>query len=196
MSKNKMVTCFFVLICFSNISFAQSSNKVGVGIALFDVHQFIEVITSQGTSVSSTITLPIVTSPNFRIEPEVGFFRASDEEKNGETIEETTTSWRIGVGLFPQKTFDDFTLYYGGRVGYLSQSQSHEQPNFKSEQSASGFYIAPAIGGEHNFSDHFSLGGEAQLVYSSVTVKPDEGDWEESLSVLNTRALVFFRFYF
>lgn len=66
----------------------------------------------------------------------------------------------------------------------------------KNEMGTSGYYVARALGGEHYFSDHFSLGGEAQFVYTSVTTEPEDGDWERNLSVINTRVLVFVRFFF
>jgi len=94
------------------------------------------------------------------------------------------------------KKYSPFTLYYGARVGYITQTLTDENGSETDEVSSSGFYIAPVLGGEHYFSDHFSLGGEAQIIYASVSTKPDEGNWEQDLSAINTRVLVYIRFFF
>lgn len=196
MFRNKMFKAIFILLCFVSLSLAQSGNKVGVGIAIVDIQQFFEMIISQGSGMTATLTLPIEMSPSFRIEPEFGYFRASVENKNAVTQTETVTNWRIGAGLFPQKTYDKFVLYYGARIGYISQTQTDEVNGSKEEATTTGFYIAPAIGGEHFLSDHFSLGGEAQLTIASLSSEREGSDYEQSILLLNTRGLVFFRFYF
>lgn len=195
MLKNKMVITVFLSICFFSSSIAQSSNKFGVGIALFDIQQLWETAISDGWN--ATITFPIETSPKFRLEPEIGYYKATEENDNP-TREHTVSSFRIGLGVFPQKTYEDFTLYYGVRVGYISQTQTStiSELNVDYEETTSGFFIAPALGGEHYFSEHFSIGGEAQLVYASLDSERKDSNDKSNLSYFNTRALIFFRFYF
>ena len=197
MSTSKLVISLFILACFIGTSFAQSSNKTGIGVALIDLQKLFEFSASQGYGANATITVPFILSPGFRLEPEVGYFSASQKaDINGTTYEESASSWSIGAGVFPQNVYGDFTLYYGGRVGYMSQTQTDEAGTSKEEVTTSGFYIAPAIGGEHNFSDHFSIGAEAQIVYASMTNEEDDRDYDVDLTLIDTRALVFFRFYF
>jgi hypothetical protein len=197
MLQNKMITCVFILICFFSFSFSQSSTKVGIGVAIIDMQQFFEAFASEGGSFNSAIMVPIEMSSSFRLEPEVGFSSATDEQSSGSfTSKESTTSWRIGVGLLGMKKYSPFTLYYGARVGYITLTLTDEDDSGTDELSSSGFYVAPALGGEHYFSDHFSLGGEAQIIYASVSTEPDEGNWEQDLSAINTRVLVYIRFFF
>ncbi len=192
----KMIIVVLLLVCFLGTGFAQESKKVGIGVALFDLMQLFETVMSDGIGANATIVVPVFMSANFRLEPEIGYFTATQEETNGDTETSTATSWRIGVGIFPQKTYDDFILYYGGRVGYLSQSEKYEEGTYNYEENTSGFFIAPAIGGEHFFSDHFSIGGEAQLVYATLDGDNNQNDDKISLNLFNTRVLAFFRFYF
>ncbi len=190
---------FFLLIlfCIADISYAQEGNKTGIGIAIIDLQKLFEVNVSNGSGTYATITIPIITSPGFRIEPEVGYFRAAQEATvSGTTFEQSITSWSIGTGIFPQKKFEDFTLYYGGRVGYISQKMVSESGTSKDEETTTGFYVAPAIGGEHNFSDHFSVGAEAQFVYASLTNEVDDRSYDVDISLIDTRGLIYFRFYF
>jgi hypothetical protein len=197
MKENSLILTILIVVCISSISIAQSSTKVGIGVALIDMQQIFEAQISEGGFFSSTITVPMDLSPSFRLEPEIGFASASDEFKLNDFIsEESSTSWKIGAGIFGLNKYDVFTLYYGGRVGYVTQTLKEVSGSDSDELSSSGFYVAPAIGGEHYFSDHFSLGGEAQFVYTSIGTTPDEGDWEQDLSVFNTRVLVFIRFFF
>lgn len=192
-------TFIFIIIflCISGISLGQEATKTGIGIAIIDLQKLFETNTSGGVGTYATITVPIITSPSFRIEPEVGYFSASqDYTVSGTSYEESVSSWSIGVGIFPQKIYKEFTLYYGGRVGYLSQKMTMEEGSNKDEETTTGFFIAPTIGGEHNFSDHFSIGAEAQVVYATLTNEEDDRDFDVDLSLFETRGLIFFRFYF
>ena len=192
----RIFVCLMLLMFIGlNSANAQDVEKVGLGVAVFDLQQLIEAFTSQGVGANATLTFPIHTSPEFRVEPEIGILRASEEEKNGVTETNTVTSWKIGAGIFSLNTSGDFTLYYGGRVGYTSQTWTYEAGAVDGETSTSGIYIAPAIGGEHAFSEHFSLGGEAQLMYTTTSTDIQDSNVETSLSAWGTRALVFVRVY-
>ncbi len=196
MRKFNILVLIVVVFCLANLSFAQDGSKTGIGIAIIDLQKLFEMSTSNGIA-NASITVPIITSPSLRIEPEVGYFSATQSaDISGTTYEETATTWNIGVGILPQKVYETFTLYYGGRVGYLSQKMTSESGFNKNEETTTGFYIAPTLGGEHNFSDHFSIGAEAQIVYGSLTNKEDDRDYDADLSMLETRALIYFRFYF
>jgi hypothetical protein len=197
MCNRKLFIFLLILFCIASISLAQEGKKTGIGIAVIDVQKLFEGNMSGTGGTYSAITIPIILSPTFRLEPEVGYFSASQEASiSGTKVEESITSWTIGAGIFPQKVYTDFTLYYGGRVGYISQKMTSEAGANKEEDNTSGFYIAPAIGGEHNFSDHFSIGAEAQVVYASLTNEEDDREYDVDISLFDTRGLVFFRFYF
>ena len=199
MFKCKIFVIIIIFLCISGISLGQEATKTktGIGIAIIDLEKIFEMSTSDGVGANATITVPIITSPSFRLEPEVGYFSATQEATINETsVEASVSSWSIGVGIFPQKIYEEFTLYYGGRIGYISQKMTSEAGTSKDEETTTGFYVAPAIGGEHNFSDHFSIGAGAQIVYASLTNEEDDRDYDVDLSLFNTRALIFFRFYF
>lgn len=200
MFKCKTFIFIIIFLCISGISLGQEATKtetkIGIGIAIIDMEKLFEVSMGTGMGMFATITVPI-TSPGFRIEPEIGYFSFSQDFTSGGTnVEQSLSSFRIGVGILPQRMYGDFTLYYGGRVGYISQKQTSEVGSNKEEETTSGFFIAPTIGGEHNFSDHFSIGAEAQLVYGSLTNKEDDRDEDVDISLIDTRGLIFFRFYF
>ena len=202
MLKSKLTAGVFLLLLLISTGLAQSSGKVGIGVAILDFGKLVEMSMSDGIA-NATITVPFLMSPTFRLEPEVGYFSGTQKQEGqigpglSYTWEAKAIAWNIGVGIFPQKVFDAFTLYYGGRVGYMSVKMTEEltgDPDW--ESTSSGFYIAPAVGGEHNFSEHFSIGAEAQIVYAALTNEETDRDDDVDLTFLSTRALVFFRFYF
>jgi hypothetical protein len=77
MFNRKLFVFFLILLCIAGISFAQDGNKTGIGVAIIDLEKLFEVNMSNGAGTYATITIPIITSPGFRIEPEVGYFRAA-----------------------------------------------------------------------------------------------------------------------
>jgi len=189
-------TVFILTVFCVSLGLAQQKKGTGIGIALLDVQQLFEAAVSEGIGLNATIVVPIAASPTLRVEPEFGYFRATEEEKNGTTETMTADSWRIGLGIFPLTTYDSFTLYYGARIGYISQTITFEAGSVDLEETTTGYYIAPVLGGEHSFSNHFSIGGEAQIVYADLSSDSEFTDVEVTRSLLNTRALVFFRFFF
>ena len=199
MLKSQLTVGVFLLLLLLGTGFAQSSAKMGIGVAIIDFETLFQLAMSEGTGGTATITIPYIMSPTFRLEPEFGYTSGTQKLDGieGSNWEATTSTMNIGIGIFPQKVYDTFTLYYGARVGYLTQKQTEEETDTDDyEATASGFYIAPAIGGEHNFNEHFSIGAEAQFVYTSLTSEEQGQDYEIKLTLMNTRALVFFRFYF
>ena len=196
---NLFLSLCIILFSFSILS-AQDETKTsgetrfGVGVALIDLQQIFEASTQQANAV---VTVPIILASGLRIEPELGLFATSQSaDIGGTTVEQTTRSWNIGVGVFPQNIIGKFSLYYGGRVGYISKRLTDDDGVTVDEETTTGFYIAPGLGGEHHFSDHFSIGAEVMLVYASLTNEEDGRDFDIDLTVINTRTLVFFRFYF
>jgi len=192
MVRNKWIFILFGLLYFLITGSVQAQTKIGVGVALFDIQQ----ILMEGAG--STITVPVITSSTFRIEPELGYYSMTREHTfNGITTKDNTRALSIGAGIFLQKVYSEFTLYYGGRIGYISQKQTEEVTDEPTNESSnSGLYVAPAIGGEHNFSEHFSIGAEAELYYTPLTNEVTGRAYDEDISLLNLRGLVFFRFYF
>lgn len=198
MLKGKLIFSIIILVCFFGISFSQSETKVGVGVAIIDLQQLFTMSMTEGVGANATITVPIIVSPAFRLEPEVGYFSGGSKvDFEGGTYEEKATSYTFGAGLFGQTVKNGFNLYFGGRVGYMIQKQTEEETGFpKEEETVSGFYVAPAIGGERNLSDYFSLGAEAQIVYASMKNEVEGREYDIDMTLINTRGLVFFRFYF
>ena len=55
-------------------------------------------------------------------------------------------------------------------------------------------FLGPAVGAEYYFSERFSLGGEAQLMFTAIGQEDDDDDG--SASLLQTGAILVVRWYF
>lgn len=166
---------------------AQDETRVGIGLGMtnigLDLFEF-AVLTP------ASIYIPIDFG-SFRLEPEIGFARF--QEKFGD-FEETSTVFQIGTGIFALRRMGSTTIYYGGRVGLVRFSLSEEGPgDDDSESSSTNVFLGPSMGAEHNFSDHFSLGGEVQVLYTSIGSEDEDDD--SSASFLRTRPVFFVRWY-
>jgi hypothetical protein len=201
MSKNSALLIVVMVFCFLTIGQTQPSSAWGVGVAIIDMQQLFEYGSSEATAYNTSIVIPIILSEGFRLEPEVGFFRGKNtQELTGDKIEGTATQYRFGVGIFPQSTLESSTLYYGARVGYLSLNLREDETlggtTTTDERTASGFFVAPAVGGEYYFSNSFCVGAEAQVLYASLSTDIKDSSLDIKDSLISTRGLVFVRFFF
>ncbi len=200
-----IISIFFVLTMTNAQEVNENkSNRFGIGISIININDDMGLATYDGIGNAPVINLIIDTSPSFRIEPEIGYFVYNFERKESEhEFESTLKTLRLGVGLFVKKAKSDkFNLYYGVRTGILNTSLESKD-NFPyisgtNEESSNGFYISPTVGGEYFFSDHFSMGGEAQFMYSSTSFESDDdySDEEVTISTTSTKAIIYVRFYF
>ena len=175
-------------------SSAQPQDSVTVGLGA-SINSFsVAAADADGGSVSLTpfsVSIPI-TAASFRIEPEVGFFRA--RESTGETSQ-TRSVLTIGTGLFSVWQEDDAQFLLGGRVGLRRRASSTEFRSEEESTSATDVSVGPAIGGEYYIGDHFSIGVEARFLYINLGT-PDEAPDDFSRTRLRTSGVASFRFHF
>ena len=176
----------------------QDSRRIGIGVAIGDAALIVATAalrTREDRAGAPEVLVPIQLTNRLRLEPEIGFFHDSHREP----FDNHLTAFVVGVGVLPQILQQNFRLYYGIRVGYLRTREEEVHEVFRGgteteTQTVDGFFVAPTVGGEHLFSNRFSLGGEVQVRHTSV--KGDhEGDSIKT-SVATARALVITRFYF
>jgi hypothetical protein len=153
-------------------------------------------------SNDSTIYMPIDVSKAFRIEPMLGFLYRKDDYTildGAVSATDTTTQLNIGTGVFGvTQLAESASVYYGGRVGYTAVERKASSvgtlPGGGSPQStrdkSDGFFLAPTVGIEYRFSDHFSIGGEAALTYTKV-----DGD-QYTEETTSTSTNIIFRYMF
>lgn len=135
-------------------------------------------------SDDSWIYMPIDFSPRFRIEPSIRFVDSESESSQPGSFSTTNITVRtqsdaleIGLGVFGLAAIaDSVRMYYGGRISYIdsktTQTITTRFANFtdvdSEKSSQDGYRIAPTLGFEYLFSDHFSIGGEAEWYYQKL----------------------------
>lgn len=168
---------------------AQQDAQFGLGVGLSSSGFGVGGVDIVESALSPTSIYVPITFSTFRIEPEIGIFRTSSEDGSVET---SSTAFQIGTGVFILNPVGRTNIYYGGRLGITRLSSSFESPAGESESSRTNVFLGPAAGGEFLFSDNFSLGGEGQLLFTSIG---EDDDDDESASLLRTRAVFFVRWY-
>ncbi|MBA7694284.1 hypothetical protein ES703_102891 [subsurface metagenome] len=186
-----VVTSFYL----SNFLHAQEKtqekrSRIGFGVSLGK--EIMEIGEAYTLLDFPSFYLPISLSSNFRIEPEIGYYRYSGSD---EDWEESYSILSIGCGIFSVTQKGKVDIYYGLRLGLRSTSYSYRYTwdgVDSVDESKTDFYIGPAIGGEYFFTKHLTLGGEIQLNYIFI------GQWDDgegSESVIRTKPLIFVRWY-
>jgi hypothetical protein len=186
------------LFLVSNPVYAQKKTpSFGIGVSMGREVIFIYYQSMFTMSDYPSFYMPIRISPGFRIEPEFGLWRYSYSRDGGDR-KSTYTVLSLGCGIFPMTNKGKVNIYYGGRLGFLSISESYKNKwdghIETDDDSKTDFYIGPVIGGEYLFTDHLSLGGEVQLNYTSYGRYNEDVDVSESL--ISTKTLIFVRWYF
>lgn len=193
----KSLFMLFTLFSFNLLAQQDDSlftRKFGLGVTFGKDFTFLnndELVTYPVTF--GNIYLPIDFSPIFRIEPEIGYYRIKN--KRG-SFESTTSNLRIGIGLFFIQRYKKSIIQIGGRAGLIKNSYSSKSsyPDNNSDRTKEDYYFGLTSGGEYLFTNHLSLGGEAQLNYIKFDNYDDNDD--SSIYIISTRALVILRFYF
>lgn len=185
---------------------------VGVSLDLTPTGDFSLLDELHFTGRTGNIHVPIQISPTVRLEPMIGYAHESQKTTNGSTTSTAAgTLWRAGIGLlFQFSKHEDFQAYAGGRAGLARRSVkfTNSDPNFppptSTRASQKNTFLAAVLGGEFYFSPRFSLGAEAQLVYTdlgdvqvSATPPPPfpAPGVGESGSELSTAGLIVVRWY-
>lgn len=144
----------------------------------------VSIVPLEAAGVVRTVEVyaPIAIAPTLRIEPSLGIFTQDGPSGSDDTADVT-----VGVGLFyVQRLAAPFDLYMGGRfkLNFASVDDGVD------DDTGTDVILAAAVGGEHYFATHFSLGAEAQLGFRA------DSDVSGDSSGLFTTGLAFLRFYF
>lgn len=188
------------LAALSTTAQAQKAPTFGIGVGM--TRDLIMGGASEDAAPMSSITFPMNLGA-FRLEPEFAFATASLKQSDpffGD-MDLSINSILIGTGAYMMSgPDDDFILYGGPRVGMIRNSETDSGTDPESKMSSTDIFFGMAVGGEHLFSKHFSLGAEARLTYyraGKLKIEPDPGTEDDSkASMTVTSGVVMARFYF
>ena len=200
--KARIGSIALALAVFSVALEAQKPGVLGIGVTLGPAD--LPVSGDEEVPITSSLLFPMNFGA-FRLEPSLGVLRLSYEEPDpfgGSDITQSFSTIAFGVGAyFTTAPADGFTLYVGPRFGFSRSSMSSEGGGDPEQTvTTTDKFIGAALGGEHFFSKHFSLGAEARLTYfmaGEPEYDPDPGfDSDFSASLTTTAGLIAARFYF
>jgi hypothetical protein len=185
-----------ILLALAALGLASSSSaaEVGLGVSL--------------KQNENTLYLPVKVSPGFRIEGSLFQSRNSMSSRSpaqsGPAFTQTSSfkAEVAGVGLFWLKAVtDNSSLYFGPRLGYISQKYTSGIADDQFESRRHGYQVSPTLGFEYFPIKHMSLGAEVAYNYTSMsgsatsTVFPGNSGSLDSLDS-GTVTAVMVRFYF
>ena len=174
----------FAIAIFAGPAQGQATDDTKIGAGVFFEATESGVDGAFGGNV--TVTVPVLL-PSVRLEPQVGYSQVSRSE-TGED-DETDAVLEIGGGVFKTlRTYENTAIYAGGRIGLVQRSQSSGNTTL----SETGFFVGPAVGGEYDLGEHFSLGAEAGLFYRGLPTPTEE---DLSVSTVRTSGRAFVRVY-
>jgi hypothetical protein len=208
---------FFILLAVSWLAFQAASAQdqeprmFGIGVSLnpSSLISISEEVQPFFLPIGFTnFYFPINVSRNFRVEPEGGIFTISASNVSIDPFigrsASSSSFLRLGLGLFYVMPLQSaFNAYIGPRIGMLSQSSTRTSTGSDDRKmSERDLFLGGAAGGEYFFSQHFSLGGEAQINYISFG-QPETTEGGTPLTsgtlsrnMVTNNALVFARWYF
>jgi len=176
---------------------AQKPGTVGIGVS---ITPFLRIAGDAAFPQFTSFTVPMNFGA-FRLEPEIGFGRSGSRETD---TEESSSNFALGTGAYYLfGVTDGFLAYVGPRIGFLRESRSFKFTGSPEEtEKRTDTFFGLALGGEHLFSSHVSLGAEARFTHirmgeTKIEGSPGPGaDPDIEASATFTDGLVFVRFYF
>jgi hypothetical protein len=167
-----------------------------------------------GTAGMTDFFVPMQFGPYIRFEPEVGIFLKSYQEQLSDSsgAYQRTSNHQIvrtGFGIFYTRQVDKvFQFGIGARIGIMSSEyETHQEKVGVQDTDAhyAIFYLGGSFSVEYYISQHFSIGGELQIVhytYGAPLITAGSNEFSGYLSnspqqgVLSTNEVLSARFWF
>lgn len=168
--------CLVIVASVSALGAQETKSKFGLGAtfnpgALSIPGEAETVLTQAGFN---NVLMPI-RGQGFTFEAEFGLLRSTTERQvqtgptTSITVKNKISNKRLGVGVLKHLARrDNLEPYFAPRVGFIFASAEEPQGGSNTKTSSSNFYATGGAGAQYFFSDHFTLGGEAQLTYTKL----------------------------
>jgi len=200
---------FFLLFLLNvtSIKAQDSTNiKFGLGITIVDIKDLANTLYSYH-SFGPNFSLPILINDKIKIEPSFGYYNRNIELKPkleteyNETRKLSDSNIHIGLGFFYIYKISHLSIYCGSHFIYIISKEKETYKKYDNTENGYGYSIAPSIGSEYFFSDHFSIGGELQFKYILLKREQTSGNYSDddlyfiTYDSFVTRTLLVLRFY-
>ncbi len=141
---------------------APSHPRVGLGVSLNTTTLGLTTPSNSTAFVRPKLYVPFFVAPNIRLEPEIGWLSATDDNTST-----TDHAFDLGIGgLFIKNMSPNVDLYGGARFALIwTQSEADIGGGVIQRVRQRNFSFAPVVGGEYRPSPWFSVGVEGQLEF-------------------------------
>ena len=185
---------------------AERKHTFGIGVSLSPAALFIDDGVGLVPVGLSNFLIPMRFSPKFTLEAEIGVtrFESSSGGSGGAPLTENSSSnTRFGLGFLGDfGSQGPLKPYIGLRIVRLGVTQEFSSGTSNLTTTSRGWTFAGVVGGQHFFSDVFSLGGEVQLSRSSFgepevsgSPAPGPGFGNDKSSFFGTNGLITLRWF-
>ncbi|NJK97441.1 MAG: hypothetical protein HC905_23275 [Bacteroidales bacterium] len=194
MKKLFYLTAIFIISISSALFSQDSLRNFGIGL---HVEQFKLIDLGMNNSIipSNKVIFTFNLKSKYRMEPVAGLIRYKNDE-------ESSTGFHIGLGSYRLLRKEKTIIFLGFKTGYDNIFTEEKRSGYSSEMyqtKEKRFSFGPAIGGEYFFGKHFSLAGEAGLLYFYTKVNDNNDSYnskDETIKHLLTDTGLILRFYF
>ncbi len=177
-----------LVLCLSSVSVMGDNDDQAFEMKRFGLGLYMQQFTI--TDLTNDLFIPankvllVLNEENFRTELEFGLFYVNYTE-----YKMKAKGLHFGGGFFGMRLIEKTNIYYGGR---LSFGRMEESNGF--EYTSSILAFGPSLGVEYFFSSRFSIGGEINVKFMTMS-EDDHVDLFDD-HVLSTNTGLILRFYF
>jgi hypothetical protein len=141
---------------------APSHPRLGLGVSLNTTTLGLTSPANTTAFVRPKFYVPFYVAPNIRLEPEIGWLSATDDNTST-----TNSAFDLGIGaLFTKPVSPVVDLYAGARLAAIwTQTEQDVGGGVIQRVKQRNISFAPVLGGEYTPSPWFSVGVEAQLEF-------------------------------
>jgi hypothetical protein len=160
------IAALAVALSFAGAASAQqaqpSKTRFGIGVGLPTGGELTSLFATGGAGSNSVlppqIYVPIDFTPNFRLEPQVGFVTTSQDGGD------SSSYYTLGTGAFYMMPLaQQAHMYVGGRLAIGWESSENQGGGFTVKTKGTDLWLAGAFGGEILPHPRLGIGAEAQL---------------------------------
>lgn len=176
--------------------------SVGFGVTISPIAIFLEDDIGLLPLGLGNILIPIRLNPKMTLEPELGYFKTEQTDPGGGGAPGSSSTFsnsRFGVGVLGDiGAGGPLRPYLGFRVVRVRSTSEFTGGTGTVTATRTGWTMSAVLGGQHFFTETFSLGGEVQMGRTSIGAAEVSGggsSGDGKISFVGTNGIVAIRWF-